>query len=124
MADLDSRQVMARVEKSDNSKFPHLDSTIRFLAASDAFGAGVNVSDIHKVFNSGIPQSRNSDTQRQGRCAQGLLEDLHFLVVPRGACKTMDSKKTKGGARSDPLIEAAILGQIDSDSDSQCPQCV
>jgi len=57
--------------------------------------------DIHKVVKSDIPQSRDSDAQRKGRCAQGLSQGFYSVVVPRWACATMYLKKTKGGVRSD-----------------------
>ncbi len=40
MADFVKRQVTATFENPDSSEFPHLDSTVRFLAANKAFDAG------------------------------------------------------------------------------------
>lgn len=117
MADYDKKAIMNVFEKPDNPESPHLGSIIRFLAASEAFGAGANVPDIENVVQVGIPQSRNADAQRKGRCARAISRGFYYLVVPRWASQRADVKKTRKGHTRNPLIEAVILGQVDSDSE-------
>ena len=119
MADGDKKRIAGMFEKPDQANFPELSSSIRFLAASEAYGLGADNPDIRNICNWMIPKSKNAMTQRKGRSARQVPPGFCYLLVPRWACDKTDLLKVRKGKGSrDPLLEAYILGQNDSEYES------
>lgn len=98
MADYDLDRISTTFERRDNPNDIEQSSTIRLLAATEAYGLGAHNPDIRRIINWGIPKNKNSLPQRMGRGARELtIEDgggEFFLVVPPWANTTAPPRKT------------------------------
>ena len=95
MAEYDKSRIANMFERPDNRIEPHLGSSIRFLATSEAYGLGAHNPDVRVVVNWKVPKSKNSLPQRMGRAARDLVVEggQYYLVVPRWACERVVLRK-------------------------------
>ncbi|CEL58708.1 Bloom syndrome protein homolog OS=Drosophila melanogaster GN=mus309 PE=1 SV=1 [Rhizoctonia solani AG-1 IB] len=60
---------------------PGSEGKLRIILATDAFGCGIDIPDIHRVINLGTPTSADNGNQRIGRAGRGIESADAYIYV-------------------------------------------
>ena len=119
MTDDDKKRIADTFEKSNQANFPELDSSIRFLIASETYELNANNPDIKIICNWMISKSKHALTQKKNRDARQIPSEFCYLLISRWTCDKTDLPKVKKNKEDrNPLLETYILGQNDSEYES------